>query len=640
MSLIKQLWLTILVLLLLAFGGSLAIGLSSLKQYTEQEMRIKNADNANALALSMSQLDKDPVTIELLLAAQFDTGHYRRVELRSPEGEVEIRREADERLADVPDWFVERVRFDIPAGEAVVQDGWQQYGTVVLESHHNYAYHTLWQNTQRLVAWFAVAALISAALAWWIVHSIRRPLRRVIDQARDIGNRRFTTSEAPRTLELRQVVTAMNLLSASVRDMLGQESEKLERLRRKLQQDEVSGADNRGHFLQQLERALDPDTGQGMGSLVIVRVARLSALNHTLGHQATNRLLADVASALKQLANVYGGGHVGRLNGSDFALLLPGDDDLEALARALKAKLHPLTDGASAPIGLPMALIAYTHSDARGELLSSLDGALARAEDDGDHAVGIASGAAHQSLFNNRDDWRRALDTALGEGLHLGHYPVLDADANPLHFESPSRLKIQGHWQPAGVFMPWISRLGMNVDFDLAVVKTALKQIDKDSKPLGINLSHQAARDSRFLSDIKPLLKQYPQAAAKLWLELPESVAVHHMESFRGLCRELQPFGCRLGLEHVGAEFSTLADLHDVGLAYLKIDASLVAGIDEQPDQQAILRGMATLAHSLGVLVIAEGVTQKNEAETLFELGLDGVTGPGVRKEPPQHNGD
>ncbi|APX92887.1 Diguanylate phosphodiesterase, EAL domain protein [Halomonas sp. 1513] len=640
MSLIKQLWLTILLLLLLAFGGSLMIGLSSLKQYTEQEMRIKNADNANALALSMSQLDKDPVTIELLLAAQFDTGHYRLVELRSPEGEVEMQRQADERLTEVPGWFVNWVRFDIPAGEAVVQDGWQQYGTVILESHHSYAYYALWQNAQRLVGWFALAALISAVLAWWIVGSIRRPLRAVIDQARDIGNRRFTTSEAPRTLELRQVVTAMNLLSASVRDMLGQEGEKLERLRRKLQQDDVSGADNRGHFLQQLERALDPESGQGMGSLVMVRVARLSELNHRLGHQATNRLLAEVASALRQLANVYGGGQVGRLNGSDFALLLPGDDDLQALAKALKAKLHPLADGATTPIGLPMALIAFTHSDARGELLSSLDGALARAEDDGDHAVTIASGAAHQSLFNNRDDWRRALDTALGEGLYLAHYPVLDADAKPLHFESPSRLKIQGHWQPAGVFMPWISRLGMNVDFDLAVARAALKQIDKDGKPLGINLSHQAARDSRFLSDIKPLLKQYPQAATKLWLELPESVAVHHLEGFRGLCRELQPFGCRLGLEHVGHEFSKLADLHDVGLAYLKIDATLIAGIDEQPDQQAILRGMATLAHSLGVLVIAEGVTQKREAETLFDLGLDGVTGPGVRSESQGSDGE
>lgn len=632
MSLIKQLWLTILLVLLLAFGGSLLIGLTSLKQYTEREMLIKNADNANALALSMSQLDKDPVTIELLLAAQFDTGHYRLVELRSPEGEVMVSREASEHIDDVPGWFVDMHRFEIPAGEAVVQDGWQQYGTVILESHHSYAYRSLWQNTQRLVIWFAAAALLSAGLAWWIVHSIRRPLRMVIEQARDIGNRRFTTSREPRTQELRQVVVAMNLLSSTVRDMLSQESEKLDRLRRKLQQDEVTGAANRNHFMQLLSSELDAESNHGNGSLTLVRLARLAQINESLGHQETNRLLGDVADALKQLVSVHGGGHVGRLNGSDFALLLPGDDDLTTLAESLKAKLHPVIDSRPVPMGLPMAVVDYTHGDARGDLLSALDGALARAEADGDHALVVATGANRQSLYNNREDWRRAIGLALDEGIQLAHYPVLDGEGQLLHYESPSRLRLKNDWQPAGVFMPWISRLSLNVEFDLAVVKAALQSIESEDKPLGINLSQQAAQDSRFISGIKPLLKQHPNAATKLWLELPESIAVHHLEGFRGLCRELQPFGCQMGLEHVGPEFSRIADLHDVGLAYLKIDASLVNDIDQQPEQQAILRGMATLAHSLGVLVIAEGVKTDAERLSVLEIGLDGATGPGVRE--------
>ncbi|MFO8044521.1 MAG: LapD/MoxY N-terminal periplasmic domain-containing protein, partial [Halomonas sp.] len=74
MSLIKQLWLTIVILLVLAFGGSLFIGVTSSRTYMQQEVQIKNVDNANALALTLSQLDKDPVTIGLLIAAQFDTG--------------------------------------------------------------------------------------------------------------------------------------------------------------------------------------------------------------------------------------------------------------------------------------------------------------------------------------------------------------------------------------------------------------------------------------------------------------------------------------------------------------------------------------------------------------------------------------
>ena len=105
MSLIKQLWIAIIALLLLSFIGSLAISITTSRDYIEQEVRIKNADNATALALSMSQLDKDLVTLELLIAAQFDTGYYRRITLRNTDDSVLIERSAEEYSGDVPAWF-------------------------------------------------------------------------------------------------------------------------------------------------------------------------------------------------------------------------------------------------------------------------------------------------------------------------------------------------------------------------------------------------------------------------------------------------------------------------------------------------------------------------------------------------------
>lgn len=102
MSLIKQLWLAIIALLLLSFVGSLAISIASSRDYIEQEVRIKNEDNATALALSMSQLDKDIVILELLIAAQFDTGYYRSIVLKDTDGEVLVERTAGEYSGDVP----------------------------------------------------------------------------------------------------------------------------------------------------------------------------------------------------------------------------------------------------------------------------------------------------------------------------------------------------------------------------------------------------------------------------------------------------------------------------------------------------------------------------------------------------------
>ena len=629
MSLIKQLWLTITALLLLAFVGSLLIGVTSTQHYIEQETATKNSDIANALALSISEMEKDPDTIEALLAAQFDTGGYQRIELRDPTGELIEQRTAPEHAEEVPGWFIDLVRFEVPAGHAVIQNGGQHYATLELESQHRTAYHSLWHSILKLAGWFAVVGAISLLLTAWIVKTIRRPLHNVVNQAQAIGQRHFTTSPEPRTLELRQVVSAMNLLTYTLRDILSQKSHKLDHLHRRLQQDEVTGVSNREHFMQRLKDLLKSHHHESHGILVMARVARLAELNTRLGQQATDTLLREVASSMEQLAQ--GSGNVGRLNGSDFALVVPGKEDVDTLSQALKEHLHPLTAGHDIAIGLPMALIQYNSSDTVSQLLSSLDGALAQAENDGNHALVIASGRVRESLYTSQEEWRNAITQALNEGIGFAHYPVRDTHGRILHLESPSRLWLRGGLHPACSFMPWVSRLGMNIDFDLAVVDAALSKIEKDGKPLGIKLSRQAAEYSRFAAKLKPLLTARPEAAALLWLELPEIVAVHHLEDFRGLCRELRPYGCRMGLEHVGPEFSCITQLHDVSLAYLKIDASLVAGAEQPGEKQTLLRSMATLAHSLGIIAIAEGVESEIAAAVMFELGLDGVTGPGVR---------
>ncbi|WP_085918469.1 EAL domain-containing protein [Halomonas sp. CSM-2] len=631
MSLIKQLWLTVILILLLAFVGSLAVSVTSTQDYVEQEVQIKNADNANALALSMTQMEKDDVSIELLLSAQFDTGHYRLIELRSPQGDIMQRREAEPLDDGVPSWFVDLVRLDVSPGQAVVQDGWSQYGTLSLASQHDYAYRSLWQSTLKMTAWFALVGAISLLLAWWIVRTIRRPLLEVVSQARSISARRFTTSSEPRTLELREVVQAMNTLSGAVHTMLSEETGKLDQLRRRLQEDATTGASNRTTLLEHLQRNLESDSQRASGVLIMVRVDDLPEVNERLGRQATDAALRALVSHLAQLANELGGGEVGRLNGSDFLVVVHGSQDIEHVSESLKHQLTLLRDTVGAPLRLPAALSEYTHGDTPSQRLAALDGALADAEGRGDMALVVASGEARLPLYTTHEAWRSALIQSMDAGVALARFPVVNAHQEVVHYEAPSRLELAGEWRSAGLFMPWVARLQLEDKLDLAVAERALAIIETDQLPLGINLSGRAVSDMAFIKALRQRLEHAPEAARKLWIELPESTALHDLASFRLLCRELQHTGVRIGLEHVGSEFTRLADLHDLGLAFLKFDASLVSGVDEAFDQQTILRGMATLAHSLGILAIAEGVKRPEEAETLFDLGLDAVTGPGVK---------
>ena len=111
---------------------------------------------------------------------------------------------------------------------------------------------------------------------------------------------------------------------------------------------------------------------------------------------------------------------------------------------------------------------------------------------------------------------------------------------------------------------------------------------------------------------------------------MPECGVFEHLNEFRNFCNTLQPLGCKIGVEHVGPYISRLGELHDLGLDYIKIDFSVISGIDKNTGNQAFLRGLCLIAHSIGLITIAEGVQTEAEAAQLPSLGIDGMTGPAI----------
>ena len=124
---------------------------------------------------------------------------------------------------------------------------------------------------------------------------------------------------------------------------------------------------------------------------------------------------------------------------------------------------------------------------------------------------------------------------------------------------------------------------------------------------------------------------QNAQAARRLWLEVAEGGALKHFAAFRDLCKELKRSGCKVGIEHFGRQFSQVGQLHDLGLDYIKVDASFVRGLDANPGNQAFLKGLCSIVHGIGIQAIAEGVVSETEMQALADVGFDGATGPAVK---------
>jgi diguanylate cyclase (GGDEF)-like protein len=635
MSLIKQLWIGIFVLLLLALGGSFVISIMSAQHYLEEQLRVKNMDNATSLALSISQMEKDPVTLELLISAQFDAGHYEYITLTDPQKKILVSRHYEENKnttasLNVPGWFTHLVNFDAEPGIAQIQDGWQQFGTLTLKSHSRYAWQALWHSTSQLLSWFVIAALLSGIVGTIVLKFISSPLNTVIKQAEAIGQRRFVTSDEPKTTEFQRLVRAMNALSQSVKTMLERETQQLEKLRRESQLDPLTELPNRNHFLNLLESKLNRDDSDSSGVIAVVRFLNLADINNRLGRAAADHALLQIAGVLHQFVDRYPGSHAGRLNGSDFMLVISSNPSAESVGAELSEQLSAqLSDNDLRSIQIPLAVCTYVNGERRNELLHKLDGALAQAELKGNRALIIMTPTGLPVIHRNLTDWRDAISQALQlKKIQLAHFAVRTPAGALLHNEAPVRLLLDDDWQPAGYFMPWAARLGIMPTIDLEVIKAALANTNDSA--IAINISADSLCSADFREQALTLLNQSINKANTLWLEFPESCALRHMAELRSFTNSLRAFGCKVGLEHVGLEFTKIRELQDIGLHYLKIDGAIIRDIDSNSGNQNFLSGLCKIGHSLGMVMIAEGVCSAEEKEKLIQLGIDGLTGPGI----------
>jgi len=636
MSMYRQLWLAVIVSTLLALIGSLLGSTLGARGYLQEQLQMKNVDNAVALALSLSQTNSDIAEMELVVSALFDSGHYEAIVVVDPFGKTIVERHAPAGEYDAPLWFVKLLPIKPAPGLARISSSWKQMGTVTLSSHSRFAYRALWRSVVELISVLAAAGLVSGYLATLILRRLRVPLNAVINQAQAITERRFVTITEPRVPELRQLASAMNFTVGRLKAMFDEEAARLEAVRQEANADPLTGLANRNYFMSRLKGATEGEDAGG-GALMLIRVADLAGINRRLGRGATDDLLTRFAGAISACTEQQPDGLASRLNGADFALLLTDPARTRPLADQLLQTLiqegAPFVEsGATAFIGIG--------SFARGAdvagLLSQVDGALAGAEAAGIDAVREVIVSTDEESPKSADEWSKLILRALDQRwVRLVSFPVADCLGQLIHRECPLRLLSdeQGEWMPAGRFLPIAERLKLTPRLDLAAITLGLEQLSESPAlpGLAINLSASSLQDPEFRRELRVLLQHQHLAAHRLWLEVAEAGAFKHFDTFRSFCDDLAGSGCRIGLEHFGRQFSQIGLLHDMGLDYLKVDASFIRGIEENSGNRSFLKGLSNIAHNIGMTVYAEGVASAQELAALSDLGFDGATGPAVK---------
>lgn len=637
MSLYRQLLLAIVASVALAFAGSFAATMLAARGYVQTQLAIKNADNAAALALSMSQLPKDPATLDLQVISLFETGQYQSIRVLDLQGRALAAHTAPAADAGAPAWFVRLLPINSQPGNGQIGDGFRQFGTVELTSVASFAYRDLWQGAQHMLLGFVAAATALGALAAAILARIRRPLARIVEQAQAISERRYLTLPPPAVPELRAVGEAMNQMVEQVRAMFAEEAARLESMRAAANLDELTRLPNRAYFMNRLRGLLDLESGAGAGVLLLFRLRDLGALNQGAGRAATDALILAAGESAADQAAALPHALAGRLNGADFALALPGADTPQAAAAALAAALDALPRGWRAPAtqAAPLATLAatrYAPGEPVAALMARLDAALASAEQEsGDGCPVALADAGDDALPRGGEQWREGLTRALARGwLRLDVFETRNFDGAPSHRECYVRLRLEedGEWLPAARFLPQVVRLRMTAEFDLAVAReTALLG---GAGELALNLSADSLGAPGFGERLAAVIAAASGLAPRLRIDAPEKGIFQFPDGFHDLLARMKALGCRVGADHCGHDFGQLGRLYGIGLDYVKIDASFTRELTASPGNQTFLKGVCSISHNMGLKVYALGIDNAADLALLPTLGFDGATGPAL----------
>ncbi|MEA2420922.1 MAG: hypothetical protein QOF55_21, partial [Thermoleophilaceae bacterium] len=335
------------------------------------------------------------------------------------------------------------------------------------------------------------------------------------------------------------------------------------------------------------------------------------------GHAAGDTLLVATVAAIGEVLGERC--TIGRLGGDEFGAIVPGAEPA-LLARRVLDRL------AIAPPAVP-ASVGIAHAPQHGKdaeaLLRAADVALRVAKRSGKLQVATYAGESFD------EDGPRGARGALarliaGDGIAMVVQPIVDRCSGRVHaYEALARFHTRGTSSPLHWFA-LADEFGLREELELACLEAALRLLDSlpEDVLLSVNLSGPVLMASR----AQDLLAAQPEVS-RLIVEVTEEALVQRDAALEAALAPLLARGASFAVDDMGAGYSGLRQITALHPTYLKLDRSLVRGIDEDPDRAALLRALAGYAEHTGAHLVAEGVETAEELAAVAAVGVPLIQG-------------
>jgi len=293
-----------------------------------------------------------------------------------------------------------------------------------------------------------------------------------------------------------------------------------------------------------------------------------------------------------------------------------------------------------------VGVVTYNFHITLERLMSEADLALRTAQQEGPNSWKVTHLTQDsKETPMGEQQWKAAIAKALSDRkITLFSQPIVSATERKktLHIEVFSRIiRDDGNLLNAGVFMPFAERLNLVSTLDRIVIEEVMK-INKDElgiDTVAVNISPTSLLDNSFIDWTRSSLGLLSEKAPRIIFEFAEFSAVQHLDLVKKFGTMVRQAGHGLGLDHYGQSFSNLGYLKSLKPEYVKIDRAYTRELkDEESDSLFFISSLCSVAHSIDVAVIAEGVESEFQLKMLEGLKIDAVQGYFIDTPKPLNN--
>lgn len=413
-----------------------------------------------------------------------------------------------------------------------------------------------------------------------------------------------------------------------------------ERLHHLAHHDVLTGLPNRMLFVERLKHALKrAEWRKRAVAVMFLDMDRFKIVNDTLGHEAGDRLLQAMAARL--LGCVRDGDTVARFGGDEFAGFLndvASPEDVAPIVAKFLAALAPpfMIDGHELFISGSIGISLYPDDGTDTQtLMKNADTAMYRAKQNGGNTSEFyhAGMNAHAlARLNLETGLRRALER---QEFVLHYQPQIDLkNGDVVGFEALIRWERAGSALVSPVeFIPLLEETGLIVAVGEWMLRSACAQhhawraAGLPALRVAVNISGRQFDGKDLMQTLQRVMQVVPMPAEFLELEITESILMKNADTDIEALQALSAMGMRFAIDDFGTGYSSLTYLKRFPIDILKIDRAFVRDITTDADDAAIVSAIITMAHSLGIKTVAEGVESREQLELLREQGCDFAQG-------------